>query len=129
MDNKQSTINNKKDFVLERSETFAHLTYIIARKLLKHELFGLTSQLRRAALSVPLNVVEGYARQSKKSEAQFLSIAFGSLKEAQFILRFAVKENYVEEQEISDAMLVGDEAAKLIWVKTQTLRKQFQSAN
>lgn len=95
MNNQRTAINNKVDNVLKMAEQYAHAVYGIAHKLPKHELYGLTSQLRRAALPVPLNVVEGYARQSKKSEAQFLTIAYGSLKEAQFILNFAAIQGYI----------------------------------
>ncbi len=124
--NQESAINNKRDIVLERAEEYAHAVYAVARKLPKHELFGLTSQLRRAALSVPLNVVEGYARQSKKSEAQFLTIAYGSLKEAQFILGFIIEEHYTTAQDIETAFSLGHETGKLLWAKAQTLRKQVK---
>ncbi|MDO8592113.1 MAG: four helix bundle protein [bacterium] len=111
-----------QDIILEKGKEYAHLVYKISAKFPKEEQFGLTSQLRRAAVSVPLNVVEGYARQSRKSESQFLTIAYGSLKESQFILQFAVDEKYIAPEDIIETLSVGEEVAKLIWAKTKTLR-------
>jgi len=125
MDNKQKTISNKRDSVRDATERYAHAVYTLARLLPKDELFGLTSQLRRAALSVPLNVVEGYARRSAKSEAQFLKIAYGSLKEAQFTLQFARDEAYLTDQQIEPVLQLGEESARLIWAKAKSLEKKL----
>jgi four helix bundle protein len=124
MSNKQSTISkyNSNDAVLSKAENYAHAIYKISHKFPKEEAFGLVSQLKRAAVSVPLNIVEGYARQSRKAESQFLIIAYGSLKESQFILRFAVDEKYIEESDITEVYSMGEETAKLLWTKTKTLR-------
>lgn len=125
MENKQKTINNKQDNVRLTAERYAHTVYALAKSLPKDELFGLASQLRRAALSVPLNVVEGYARQSAKSEIQFLKIAYGSLKESQFILQFARDELYFTAEQITSTVQLGEEAARLIWAKAKSLEKKL----
>ena len=57
--------------------------YQITKKLPKDELFGLTSQMRRAAVSITSNIAEGFSRQSFKEKAQFYSMAQGSLTELQ----------------------------------------------
>ncbi|OGL35435.1 hypothetical protein A3F65_01665 [Candidatus Saccharibacteria bacterium RIFCSPHIGHO2_12_FULL_47_16b] len=59
------------DILLEKADQYAHDIYQLAKQLPKEESFGLSTQLKRAALSVPLNIVEGYARQSSQSEANF----------------------------------------------------------
>ena len=86
--------------VWQRAHELAILIYRKTRLFPKSELYGLTSQLRRAALSVPANIVEGYSRKSKKEFLRFLGIARGSLSECEYFLEFArelkffTKENY-----------------------------------
>lgn len=59
----------------------AELTYRLTREFPKEELYGLTSQMRRAATSVPANIAEGWARRGTKEFLQFLNVAAGSLRE------------------------------------------------
>lgn len=113
------------DIILEKSDQYARIVYKLTRDFPKSEIFGLTSQLRRSALSVPLNIIEGYARQSPKSEAQFLTIAYGSLKESQYLLQFALGEKYLKTEDVTEASRLGDEIARMIWRKNQTLRNKF----
>ncbi|MES2970909.1 MAG: four helix bundle protein [Patescibacteria group bacterium] len=111
-----------------KADQYAHAVYKLWRKLPPDEKFGLTSQLRRAGLSVPLNIIEGYARQSVKSETQFLIIAFGSLKESLYLLDFAVTETYLTPAEIVLASQIGEELAKLLWTKIQRFKSQIAAA-
>jgi len=58
--------------VFQKADELAFMVYSLTADFPKSEVFGITSQLRRAALSVPTNIVEGYARKSKKELAQFI---------------------------------------------------------
>ena len=63
----------------ELADEVAVLTYQVTRDFPREEIYGLTSQMRRAAVSIPSNIVEGCARESQTEYARFLQIAFGSL--------------------------------------------------
>jgi len=71
----------------------------------KDELYSLTSQMRRCAVSVPSNIAEGAARSSKKEFAQFLTVARGSLSELETQIIIARQLGYMKEDEELDALL------------------------
>jgi four helix bundle protein len=73
----------------ELADEVAILTYQLTRKFPKEEIYGLISQMRRAAVSVPSNIVEGCARDSQTEYLRFLDIAFGSLRELHYQLSLA----------------------------------------
>src|SRR5437868_12469010 len=68
----------------------------------REEIYGLTSQLRRAAYSVPANIVEGASRESKRDYLHFLYIARGSLSETQYFLHLAQRLGYLSSKETDD---------------------------
>jgi len=117
-----------KDILRTKADNYAHAVYALSRKLPADEKFGLTSQLRRAALSVPLNIVEGYSRQSLKAEVQFLLISFGSLKESQYVLDFAAVETYLKPSEIAETLQSGDELARILWAKVQRFKTKISNS-
>ena len=82
MDEKPSTIRDYRDLVVWREAMdIAEDIYLVTRSFPKEEMFGMTSQLRRSAASIPANIAEGFGRAQRKSFVQFLRIAQGSLKE------------------------------------------------
>ena len=103
------------NLIIEKSDQPAHKIYNMTRRFPKDELYGLTSQIRRAAISVPLNVIEGFARQSDKSYKQFLLISYGSLKETKYLLHFAMKEKLLKEKDYKELINTAEEIGKLLW--------------
>jgi len=77
------------DFVVE--------VYSVTKGFPKEEIYGLTSQLRRAAVSIPSNIAEGAARNSEKEMVQFLHIALGSAAEAETQLLIAQRLEYSDD--------------------------------
>ncbi len=99
----------------EKADNLAHQVYAVSSTFPKTEVFGLTSQLRRAVLSVPANIIEGYARNSKNEFRRFLSIALGSLAESEYFLEFAYKEKYLNANSYQNLMVLKDECGRIIW--------------
>ncbi len=106
---------NFHDVLKEKMDAYAHLVYSISRDFPKEETYGVTSQIRRASLSVILNYIEGYARRKKNVYRNFLEISYGSLKESKYLLHFCLKENYLSEEEYSQALKLSDEIGAMLW--------------
>jgi len=96
-------------------EDFVHHVYDVTEDFPKNEIFGITSQLRRASLSVPLNYTEGFARRRKAVLRQFLEIAYGSLKESEYIIHFAGKRGYIKDQDLDKLLEQLDKIGKMLW--------------
>src|SRR5438874_7314815 len=88
--------------------------YRVTEQLPSHELYGLTSQMRRAAVSVVSNIAEGQARKSRREFLQFLSHAKGSLVEVETQLFVARNLNYVREPQSEALLKQADEVARLV---------------
>ncbi len=93
---------------------FAATCYSIASKLPKEELFGLTSQIRRAASSVPANIAEGYGRESRGDYTRFLQIAQGSLKETETHLHLAVRVGLLTKLQVEAAFALSEREGRLL---------------
>jgi len=105
-----------KDLIVwQKADAFAHQVYLKTRSFPKDELFGITSQIRRAALSVPTNIVEGYARKGDKELARFLNIAIGSLTETEYLLGFANRLEYLSQQDFDELDEQKDEVSRSLW--------------
>lgn len=83
--------------VWQKAMELAEEVYRITKDFPKEELFGLTSQMRRAATSVPANIAEGWARRGTKEFLQFLNIASGSLRELETYLLLAERIGIVNQ--------------------------------
>lgn len=107
--------------VWQKADVLAKEIYIRTRSFPKEELYGLTSQLRRAELSVPTNIVEGYARKSRKELQQFLNISLGSLAETEYLLKFAFDLKFFEKSDYECLENLRQEVGNLLWRFIQSL--------
>jgi len=88
--------------------------YRITQDFPKEELFGLTSQLRRAAVSIPSNIAEGKGRLSKGEFRQFLGHARGSLAELETQILIAQNLHYLSEAEANKLLVMVEEMGKVL---------------
>lgn len=101
--------------VWQKADDLAYKVYITTKTFPKDELYGITSQLRRAALSVPTNLVEGSGRQGKGEARQFANIALGSLAETEYLLGFSLRLRYLQPEEHGSLQDLCTEVGKLLW--------------
>jgi len=89
----------KKLKVWEKAHKLAMEIYRVSNKFPKEELYGLTSQIRRSAFSISLNIVEGHASSSKKEFLNFLNISNRSLVETEYLLEIMKELNFISDTE------------------------------
>jgi four helix bundle protein len=113
-----SQVSNEENFHGESRKNidlFVHEVYAASRKFPKEEIYGVTSQLRRATLSVALNYIEGYARFRIAVHKNFIEIAYGSLQESKYLLQFSRNEKYISEEEYEKLFVLAENIGKMLW--------------
>jgi four helix bundle protein len=112
MDEPKRPAKRFQDLVVwQRAHAFVLDAYRCSAAFPKNEMYGLTSQFRRAAVSVPANIAEGFKRRTKPEKIRFLNIAQGSLEEARYFLILAKDLDYGN---YIDVMARSDEVARLL---------------
>ena len=99
------------------------MIYQITRRFPEEERYGLTSQMRRAAVSVPSNIVEGSARESQTEYIRFLEISFGSLRELHYQFDLSLRLGYFNGQDISNCLELLVETEKVLSALLRSMRK------
>ena len=111
----QERVEDYKDlFVWKRGMELVQAVYRVARQLPKDEIFGLSSQIRRASVSIPSNIAEGYGRSSPADYKRFLSIARGSAYEVETQLLLCVSLSYVSQAEVETAIKLVNEIIRML---------------
>lgn len=100
--------------VWQKADELAFQIYLITKNFPKEEIFGLTSQMRRAAFSVPANIVEGYARSFNKEKIQFYMIARGSLTELEYSIDFSLRLKYLSDEQHLKLTSLRNEVGRLL---------------
>lgn len=101
--------------------------YGVTKHFPKEELFALTSQLRRAAYSVPANIVEGAARSSQKDYLHFLQIARGSLAETHYFLHLCQRLRYLSVAQHAALAQQAESAARVLAGLIRAVESEVQS--
>ena len=100
--------------VWQKSMDLAESIYGLTALFPKEEIYGLTAQMRRAAVSVPSNIAEGYGREQRGYISQFLRIALGSARELETQLKLTVRLKLAPEERSRQASLLCDEIGKML---------------
>ncbi len=107
-----------------KADALALAVYQVTRSFPREEQFGLTSQMRRAAVSVASNIVEGCARRTEADYLHFLDMAFGSLRELSYQLSLAFRLGYQTQETYDPVRLQAEECSKVL----AALIRSFRSA-
>ncbi|MCH5239793.1 MAG: four helix bundle protein [Muribaculaceae bacterium] len=97
-----------------KSMDLAKIIYTLTQRFPKEEIFGLTSQMRRCAVSIPSNIAEGHARNSKKDFIHFLKISLGSNAELETQAILSQNFDYITIDELSQIQKETKEISKMI---------------
>ncbi|HRH48912.1 MAG TPA: four helix bundle protein [Panacibacter sp.] len=92
----------RKYDVWKLSHEFVLEIYTVTKDFPKHEIYGITNQIRRAAASVPTNISEGCGRSSDAEFSRFIHIALGSAAEVEYLIQLAFDLKYLEEKFYQD---------------------------
>ncbi len=88
----------------QKSMEFAAMVYEITAEFPKEERYGIVSQMRRAAISIPSNIAEGHSRNTTGEFVQFLGIAKGSLAELETLILMSIRLGYIDELPANNAL-------------------------
>ena len=101
-----------KDLIVwQKAHEFVLEVYILTGSFPKHETYGLSSQMRRAAVSIAANIAEGFRKRGKADKARFLNMAEGSLEESHYYLLLARDLHYAETEALMKSL---DEVSRLL---------------
>jgi len=108
----------------ELADRVALLIYEVTRSFPKEEMYELVSQMRRSAVSVPSNIVEGCARTRQAEYLHFLQIAFGSIRELHYQFGLAQRLGFINEQDDSDygALIIETEKALSALIRSMRVK-------
>lgn len=111
-----------KDFIVwQKSRKLVKLVYLLTQQLPNEEKFGLTSQARRAAVSIPANIAEGSGRRTNPDFSNFLDIANGSSFELEALLLLCLDLSFISNEDLKPIEELNHEIQKMIYSLKQKL--------
>jgi four helix bundle protein len=125
IEKKTTAIRSYKDLnVWKASMELVCEVYEVTRNFPDTERYGLTSQMRRCAISVPSNIAEGWSRNSARSFISYLNIASGSMSELLTQLEIARRINYISDEKTIHLNLKGIEISKMLYMLTKKIESR-----
>ena len=111
----ENTSRNYRDLIAwQKAMDLVDLIYTTSRSFPKEELYGLTSQIRRAAVSVPSNIAEGQGRRTKGEFQQALSVAHGSIREVETQITIARRQEFTAPEQEEEVLNLASEVGRLV---------------
>lgn len=111
----------KELIVWQRAMELVKEIYFLTEKFPKDELYGLTSQIQRAAVSIPSNISEGYLRHHRKEFVQFLSIAIGSCAELETQILICLSLPKFKHIDFTKAQMLLEQVMKMLYVMIERM--------
>lgn len=125
MQGKKKIVSYEDLDVYQKADRFVIDIYKITNNFPRDEQFALTSQIRRAAVSVPANIVEGFTRKHIKEYIHFLQIALGSLAEVNYYLKLSKKLEYTSNNDADNLINDSSEISKMLQGLIKALRARY----
>jgi four helix bundle protein len=116
----------RKIMAWEKADDLVVLIYEVTKAFPKEELYGLTSQLRRAVVSVAANIAEGSGKQYLKEFRQFLYTARASLSEVEYYIHLSHRLGYLDREKVAKLEEARQETAKILQGFINAVEKQIQ---
>jgi four helix bundle protein len=108
--------------VWQRAHQFVLGAYNLSQGFPREEVYGLTSQLRRAAISIPANIAEGFKKKGRQDNARFMNIAHGSLEECRYYLILIADLGYGDTVQLNQTL---EEVSRLLTSYTKAIVSSF----
>jgi four helix bundle protein len=113
--------------VWQNAMDIAEHRYQMSSSFPKQEIYGLTAQMRRSAVSVAANIAEGYGRETTGAFIQFLRTAQGSLKELETHLLLASRVQYASEEDVEPILLRCEELGRMLRSLIRSLQRKMEA--
>lgn len=114
---------NFQDLIVwQKAHQFVLSVYRISKQFPREEIYGLTSQFRRAAISIPANIAEGFKKRGRADKVRFMNIAEGSLEECRYYLILTKDLGYGDPSEVVGQL---EEVSKLLGSYSAAIRASF----
>lgn len=118
-------VDFKELIVWKKAHQLVLLTYKITEKFPKSEVFALTIQMRRASVSIPANIAEGFRKNTLAHRSQFISHSEGSLHEVMYYIYLAKDLSYITENESLELNNLCNEVGKLLAAYHKTIKTYY----